>query len=333
MKRAAEKKTLTKTLTKVPIKKDGKALSSDSLTESSSRLSIKKDTSSKSCGITRPESPLLKIKKVESGLSIDSLADSKKKPLIKKTNRMDTSISTDSLMTDITSITTPRSMITNKSSPVLGKVAPNLSLNHRQSYEKLKKSSPPTQQRNALSTVRRPGRSLENSTAASRSRTAAVVNTYQGSLNLRKSLLDAAKAPDIPSKALSNATMIRTSLRQSMHSMKSSYIGASNKSEKYDKKDETVTNNQRSSSSPATKRSPKSNVSSKLSKSTVMPSSKQKPNKFQDKLSNKVKSQTTGAADKEGPKFLNQSSRSGTFLKDEPTILNKSDIQTAAIDL
>ncbi|XP_011499063.1 PREDICTED: uncharacterized protein LOC105363146 [Ceratosolen solmsi marchali] len=333
MKRAAEKKTLTKTLNKVPIKKDGKALSYDSLTESSSRLSVKKDISSKSCGITRPESPLLKIKKVESGLSIDSLADSKKKPLIKKTNRMDTSMSTDSLMTDITSITTPRSMITNKSSPVLGKVATNLSHNQTQSYEKLKKSSPPSQQRNTPSTARRPGRSLENSTAASRSRAAAVINTYQGSLNLRKSLLDAAKAPDIPSKALNSSTMIRTSLRQSMHSMKSSYIGASIKSEKYERKDETVTNNQRSSSSPATKRSPKSNIGSKLSKSTIVTASKQKPNKFQDKSSNKLKSQTTVTADKEGPKFLNQSSRSGTFLKDEPTILNKSDIQTAAIDL
>ncbi|XP_008215443.1 uncharacterized protein LOC100123317 isoform X2 [Nasonia vitripennis] len=329
MKRAAEKKGLMKSVSKVPMKKDGKALSSDSLTESGSRLSLKKDSASKSLGITRPESPQLKVKEasIEPGLSIDSLADSKKKPVVKKpNNKMDTSMSTDSLMTDVTAITTPKSMATNKSSPVLGKTATNSSINQTRNYERLKKSSPPTQQRNinnTTSSTRKPARSLESSTAASRSRAAAVVDTYRGSLNLRKSLLDAAKAPDIPSRVYNSAAMTRTNLRQSSQSMRSSFAG-SNKNEK---KDDVTGNNQRSNSSPGSKRSPKSNITSRLTKSTIV-TAKQKPNKIEDKSSNKAKSQAG-----DGPKFLNQSSRSGTFLKDEPTILNKSDIETAAIDV
>ena len=331
MKRAAEKKSLSK-VSKLPMKKDGKALSSDSLTESSSRLNIKKDIASKSCGITRPESPSLNAKEsLETGLSVDSLAESKKKPLVKKMTKMDTSMSTDSLMTDITTITTPKSMATNKSSPILGKTSGNININQARNYDKLKKSSPPTQQRNTPSAVRRPARSLESSTAASRSRAAATVNTYQGSLSLRRSLLDAAKAPDIPSRVLNTAAMTRTNLRQSTHSVRSSYAGL-NKTEKCEKKDDSNTNNQRSSSSPVSKRSPKSNVNCRLTKSSIA-TNKQKANKVEDKSSNKGKSQTSNGADRDGPKFLNQSSRSGTFLKDEPTILNKSDIETAAIDV
>lgn len=327
------------------MKKDGKALSSDSLTDTSSRVIIKKDLASKSLGITRPESPLLKVRKdIEAGLSIDSLADPKKKPLAKRTNKMDTSMSTDSLMTDITAITTPKSLATNKSSPVLGKANVNT-----RNYDKLKKSSPPTQPRNtqsaATATTRKPGRSLEGSTAASRSRAAAIVNTYHGSLNLRKSLLDAAKAPDIPSsnRTASNsagAAVTRTSLRQSSstittttttttitQSMRSSFAAGSNK-----KQDSTA--------SPASKRSPKTNVNSRLSKSAmVVGNNKQQKSAAANNdrsSSNKVRSQTTtpgsGAPPADGPKFLSQSSRSGTFLKDEPTILNKCDIETAAID-
>lgn len=119
MKRAIDKKPLAKM--KLPVKKDVKALSSDSLTEANaSRTGEKKDSISKSCGITRPESPSLKQKGTEIGLSVDSL-ETKTKPTIvkKKVNKMDTSMSTDSLMTEITA--TPKSNVS-KLSPTLSKV-------------------------------------------------------------------------------------------------------------------------------------------------------------------------------------------------------------------
>lgn len=332
MRRAAEKKALTK-MTKVPMKKDCKNLSSDSLKESINRLTMKKDTMSKSCGITRPESPMLKRNNLENGLSTDSLVDSKKKTQVKKPNKMD--LSTDSLTTDnITVITTPKSTTTNKSSPILGKVVSkvNTGVNQTQSYEKLKKSSPPTQQRSINSattaTMRRSVRTLESSTAASRSRAAATVNSYNGSLNLRKSLLDAAKAPDIPSKTINSSSMVRSNLRQSASLVKSTLSSFQKSDIKSEKKDQTSAASQRSNSSPGSKKSPKLSTVSKFNKTTNVLS--KKINKPDDKPNNKNKSQATGGSD--GPKFLNQSSRSGTFLKDEPTILNKSDIATAAID-
>lgn len=121
MKRAIDKKPLTKM--KLPVKKDVKALSSDSLTEANASGrsgGSKRDLISKSCGITRPESPSFKQKSTEIGLSIDSL-ETKSKPVIvkKKTNKMDTSMSTDSLMTEITA--TPKSNVSNKLSPTLAK--------------------------------------------------------------------------------------------------------------------------------------------------------------------------------------------------------------------
>lgn len=122
MKRAIDKKPLT-TKMKLPVKKDVKALSSDSLTEANASGrsgGSKRDLISKSCGITRPESPSFKQKSTEIGLSIDSL-ETKSKPVIvkKKTNKMDTSMSTDSLMTEITA--TPKSNVSNKLSPTLAK--------------------------------------------------------------------------------------------------------------------------------------------------------------------------------------------------------------------
>lgn len=120
MKRAADKKPLSKI--KLPVKKDIKALSSDSLTEANAanRTGSKKDLTSKSCGITRPESPSFKRKNAEIGLSVDSL-ETKSKPVTakKKANKMDTSMSTDSLMTEITA--TPKSNVSNKLSPILTK--------------------------------------------------------------------------------------------------------------------------------------------------------------------------------------------------------------------
>lgn len=331
MKRAAEKKVLTKMM-KAPMKKDSKTLSSDSLKESVNRLSMKKDLMTKSCGITRPESPLLKVNNLGNGLSTDSLADTKKKTQLKKTNKMD--LSTDSLATDATAVTTPKLVTSNKSSPILGKVKSkvNTGVNQTQNYEKLKKASPPTQQRNTNSmltaSMRRSVRTLESSTAASRSRAAATVNSYNGSLNLRKSLLDAAKAPDIPSKSLNSAPLARTNLRQSASMLKSTLSSFHKSDFKFEKKDQTSAASQRSNSSPGSKKSPRLNNTSKL-KSTNLTS--KKVNKLDDKSNNKNKSQATGGSD--GPKFLHQSSRSGTFLKDEPTILNKSDIATAAIDV
>lgn len=122
MKRAADKKPLAKI--KLTAKKDVKALSSDSLTDATAaRIAANKRISiSKSCGITRPESPSCKQKSTEIiDLSIDSL-ERKSKPTIvikKKVNKMDTSMSTDSLMTEITA--TPKSNASNKFSPVLTK--------------------------------------------------------------------------------------------------------------------------------------------------------------------------------------------------------------------
>jgi len=127
MKRATDKKPLSKM--KLPVKKDVKALSSDSLTEANTgRTGNKKDLISKSCAITRPESPSFKQKSTEIGLSIDSL-ETKSKPVTvkKKINKMDTSMSTDSLMIEIT---TPKSNMSNKLSPTLIKV------NKTQTYDR-----------------------------------------------------------------------------------------------------------------------------------------------------------------------------------------------------
>ena len=302
MKRAVEKKPISNPKIKLQARKDTKALSSDSLTDSNAtRVTKKKEIISKSCGITRPESPSFKRKNVEVGLSVDSLADQKKKPLIKKVNKMDTSISTDSLMTEVTG--TPKSTISNKISPTL-----NRGLNKSQIYDRTKKSSPPTQSKNPVFT-RRLGRSLENSTTSSRNRTVAA-NPYHASPSLRRNLLDAAKTPDIPTKSFNNVAP-RTITRHTAQSAAAAFNA------KRDKKD-SLSN---SIDSPGKRTSPKLNATHKLSKSVV--ASKPKVGKgTEDKSKSKV-----GA-----PKLLTVGSRSGTFLKDEPTILKKADIKSSQID-
>ncbi|XP_012215260.2 serine-rich adhesin for platelets isoform X2 [Linepithema humile] len=302
MKRATDKKPLSKI--KLPVRKDIKALSSDSLTEANAaRTGNKKDLTSKSCGITRPESPSFKRKNAEIGLSIDSL-ETKSKPVTakKKANKMDTSMSTDSLMTEITA--TPKSNASNKLSPILTKTT-----NKTQIYDRTKKSSPPTQQRSPLTVTRRPLRSLESSTAASRSRAAAISSTYQGSPSLRRSLLDAAKTPDISSKPTSTITPIR--MRQ---------VAQTNCPPNM-RRERKETQNSQSSDSPSKKSSPKSGAANKSNKSMIT-------GKRIGKVDDKIKKCHNGETQKQPT----VGSRSGTFLKDEPTILKKVDIKSSQIN-
>ncbi|XP_018346840.1 PREDICTED: uncharacterized protein LOC108751249 isoform X1 [Trachymyrmex septentrionalis] len=300
MKRATDKKPLSKM--KLPVKKDIKALSSDSLTEANTSQTGNKDLISKSCAITRPESPSLKQKSTEIGLSIDSL-ETKNKPITvkKKVNKMDTSMSTDSLMTEIT--TTPKSTVSHKLSPTLVKV------NKTQTYERIKKSSPPTQQRSPLTITKRLPRSLENSTAASRSRAAAISSTYHGSPSLRRSLLDAARTPDVPSKPVNTVAPFRT---------RQTNIPPITKREKKE------IQNPQSSDSSSKKSSPKSNISSKMSK-TVIAGKRIIGGKADEKIK-KCHNMETQRQPTVG-------SRSGTFLKDEPTILKKGDIKSSQINI
>ncbi|KAI4500018.1 hypothetical protein M0802_004888 [Mischocyttarus mexicanus] len=307
-KRVTEKKPIARV--KLPVKKDVKALSSDSLTESNmARPNKKKNVISKSCGITRPESPSFKQKSTEIGLSVDSLAESKNKPTIvkKNVNKMDTSMSTDSLMTEITA--NPKSSTLQKLSPTLGK-----SINKTQIYDRTKKNISPMQQRNPVPVTHRPPRSLENSTAASRSR-AAAINAYHGSPNLRRNLLDAAKTPDISSKPINNLPSRITNMRQTLQS-----TAMVNSIVKREKKDYTA--NQQGSDNSSRKSSPKSGTN--------------RPNKsilVNKKLSSKVNDDKikTKCHTEETPKQLTVGSRSGTFLKDEPTILKKTDIKSSQI--
>ncbi|EFN69567.1 BTB/POZ domain-containing protein 8 [Camponotus floridanus] len=305
MKRAIDKKPLSKM--KLPVKKDVKALSSDSLTEAnaSGRSGGKRDLISKSCGITRPESPSFKQKTTEIGLSIDSL-ETKNKPAVvkKKPNKMDTSMSTDSLMTEITA--TPKSNASNKLSPTLAKAT-----NKTQIYDRTKKSSPPTQQRSPLTAVRRPLRSLESSTAASRSRAAAISSTYYGSPNLRRNLLDAAKTPDVPSKLMNAVAPFKTrQITQTNTPLNT-------------RRERKETQNSQSSDSPSKKSSPKSSAANRMNKSTITGK-----RIASSKVDDKVKRCHNGEAQKQPT----VGSRSGTFLKDEPTILKKVDIKSSQIN-
>ncbi|KAL6265228.1 hypothetical protein P5V15_002010 [Pogonomyrmex californicus] len=303
MKRATDKKPLSKM--KLPVKKDVKALSSDSLTEANAgRTGNKKDLISKSCAITRPESPSFKQKSTEIGLSIDSL-ETKSKPVTikKKINKMDTSMSTDSLMTEIT--TTPKSNVSNKLSPILAKASKT------QTYDsRMKKSSPPTQQRSPLTIAKRPPRSLESSTAASRSRAAAISSTYHGSPNLRRSLLDAARTPDVLSKPVNTVAPFKT--RQ----ITQANVPPNTRREKKE------TQNSQSSDSPSKKSSPKSSIGNKMIKSVI--TSKRIVSKVDDKIKK--------CHNVEIQKQPTVGSRSGTFLKDEPTILKKVDIKSSQIN-
>lgn len=306
MKRAIDKKPLSKM--KLPVKKDVKALSSDSLTEANASGrsgGSKKDLISKSCGITRPESPSFKQKTTEIGLSIDSL-ETKSKPAVvkKKTNKMDTSMSTDSLMTEITA--TPKSNASNKLSPTLVKAT-----SKTQTYDRTKKSSPPTQQRSPLTAIKRPQRSLESSTAASRSRAAAISSTYYGSPSLRRNLLDAARTPDVSGKPMNTVAPFRT--RQ---------ITQTNTPPNM-RRERKETQNSQSSDSPSKKSSPKSNATNRINKSTITGK-----RIASSKVDDKVKRCHNGEAQKQPT----VGSRSGTFLKDEPTILKKVDIKSSQIN-
>ncbi|XP_015108754.1 uncharacterized protein LOC107035712 [Diachasma alloeum] len=285
MKRAVDKKPPTKM--KLSVKKDVKALSTDSLTESCNVKSVKKDASvSKSCGITRPESPSMRAKEGDIGLSADSLAEVKKKPAAvkKASGKMDTSMSTDSLMAEVSGKTA-----TNKISPTLGGAG--------KPQERVKKS-PPMVQKSPLSVVRRPVRSIESSTAASRNR-AAATSVYHGSPSLRRNLLDAAKTPDL-GRTVNGGS--RVSTRQSTPSTSTPPVG------KREKRD----SNASSSESPS-KRSPKMNGVSRplrvVGKRPVKPEEKKKADAVK----------------------LGVGSRSGTFLKDGPTILKKADMKTTQV--
>ncbi|XP_028049500.2 uncharacterized protein LOC105832635 isoform X2 [Monomorium pharaonis] len=303
MKRAIDKKPLSKI--KLPVKKDVKALSSDSLTDANaSQTGNKKDLISKSCAITRPESPSFKQKTTDIGLSIDSL-ETKSKPVIvkKKVNKMDTSMSTDSLMTEIT--TTPKSNMSNKLSPTLAKA------NKTQTYDRLKKSSPPTQQKSPLTITKRSPRSLESSTAASRSRAAAISSTYHGSPSLRRNLLDAARTPDVPSKPVNMVTPLK--MRQVMQANIPSNV----------RRERKEIQNSHGSDSSSKKSSPKSSIGGKMSKSVI--TSKRI-------VSGKVDDKIKKCHNVEAQRQPTVGSRSGTFLKDEPTILKKVDIKSSQIN-
>lgn len=304
MKRAFDKKPMVKL--KPAVKKDVKALSTDSLTETTGvKPSTTRDTASKSCGITRPESPSMKSKDIDIGLSADSLAETKKKPLtVKKASKMDTSMSADSLMTEV--IPTPKSSTSNKISPTLGRpTAKSLAL------ERSKKSSPPMNPKTPLSVARRPVRSIESSTAASRNRVAAI-NAYHGSPNLRRNLLDAAKTPDVPGKIV-NGVVPRVNLRQSTPSTSTPPLL------KKDKKE----SNPSSSECPSKRSSPKSNGINRPTRTTQV-IRKNVAKGTDDKLKTKCHNG-------EVLKQLTVGSRSGTFLKDEPTILKKSDMKTTQV--
>lgn len=308
MKRATDKKALSKI--KLPVKKDVKALSSDSLTESNAnRTNTKKDSISKSCGITRPESPSFKQKSTEIGLSVDSLAESKNKPttIKKKTNRMDTSMSTDSLMTEVT--TTPKSTGSNKLSPTLGKTA-----NKTQPFDKgAKKSSPPMQQRSPLTVTKRPRKSVESSTAASRSR-AAAISAY----HLRRNLLDAAKTPDVPSKSLNNVPCKIITARPVMQSP------VNHPNIMREKRDGVP--NQQGTESPNKRSSVKPFGINKINKSMV---TNRGATSAKTTCDEKIKNKCHNGEVSKPPTV---GSRSGTFLKDEPTILKKADIKSSQID-
>lgn len=175
----------------------------------------------------------------------------------------------------------------------------------------MKKSSPPTQHRSPLTITKRPLRSLESSTAASRSR-AAAINAYHGSPSLRRSLLDAAKTPDVPSKpAVNIVSSFRT--RQTMQANALPNI----------RRERKETQNSQSSDSPSKKSSPKSSIVNKTSKPMITGK-----RVVSGKSDDKVRKCHNG----EGQKQPTVGSRSGTFLKDEPTILKKMDIKSSQIN-
>lgn len=179
------------------------------------------------------------------------------------------------------------------------------------SNDRTKKSSPPTQQRSPLTAIKRPQRSLESSTAASRSRAAAISSTYYGSPSLRRNLLDAARTPDVSGKPMNTVAPFRT--RQ---------ITQTNTPPNM-RRERKETQNSQSSDSPSKKSSPKSNATNRINKSTITGK-----RIASSKVDDKVKRCHNGEAQKQPT----VGSRSGTFLKDEPTILKKVDIKSSQIN-
>lgn len=175
MKRAAAEKKLPLANVRLSIKRDSaKTLSNDSLTEDccSSKTLPRKDVISKS--LTRPESPMYKRKTLEK--------TSKKKPVVVvgKLTKEAVSMSTDSL-TNTTDGTPTR---------VSSKVSPNVVRREQPPRTYEKRTTPVQQQQKQRSPLvvtkqaRATTRSIESSTAASRSR-AAAITAYHGSPNLR----------------------------------------------------------------------------------------------------------------------------------------------------
>ena len=272
MRRAAERKTLGKpsAISVVPVKpkpalrRDPKILLSDS--------TIKKEPVNKSYGVTRAESPMMKPK------SAEARPVPTKHPFL-RARRSNLSGKVETGSQD--SVATEASVASTKS-PLPSK---------RTSIQS--KSTPVPQ------VPKRTVRSVEGSTAASRSRAAAVAGSCQVSSNLRKSLLDAAKAPEIQvNRLFGSPAIMRSSLRQPKSSVS-------------DKKSQPTKILAKSMGPPAPPRQRSGNKLKELAKP-----SKVKPNVEQN-----------------APKFLSQTSRSGTFLKDEPTILNKSDMYKVSIYL
>lgn len=150
-------------------------------------------------------------------------------------------------------------------------------------------------------------RSVESSTAASRNR-AAATNVYHGSPSLRRNLLDAAKTPDVGKKENGVNVASKVSTRQSTPSTSTPPVG---KREKNTSRD----SNASSSESPS-KRSPLMNGVSRPPRAGV----KRVGKGLEMKMKGKVESKQPTVG-----------SRSGTFLKDEPTILKKSDMKTSQV--
>jgi len=172
----------------------------------------------------------------------------------------------------------------------------------------MKKVSPSVQQR-SLTVTTKPSRSLESSTAASRSRAAAINNIYHGSPSLRRNLLDAARTPDVSVKQVNTMTSLR--MRQIPQTNFSPNI----------RREKKVMQNFQSPDNSNKKLSLKSSIN-KINKSLT--DGKKNISKIDDKIK-KCHNEDTQKQPTVG-------SRSGTFLKDEPTILKKADIKSSQIN-
>lgn len=152
---------------------------------------------------------------------------------------------------------------------------------------------------------------MENSTAASRSRVAAINNTYHGSSSLRRNLLDAARTPDTSIKQMNTIVSPRT--RQTSQINCSSNV----------RRERKEIQNPQHSDSPTKKSASKSGVVNKINKSLT--SAKRN-------ISGKIDDKIKKCHITDTQKHPTVGSRSGTFLKDEPTILKKTDNKSSQIN-